>query len=228
MLGLTGVVGYHYFFFLSLRFTEVANTAIINASSPVATGLSAAMILRERLAPQNYLGIAISCSGVLLLLTKGDLAQLLALDFNRGDLLMFCAVLSWVAYSLLVKRLLTKYSGFTLTYFAAAFGVVVLVPLAIGEGLAGQLEEVSSATWGAVLYMGTGASGMGYLFYNFSIERLGPTRTSGLVYSFVPIFVAALAWSFFDEPVTRNMILSAGMILAGLHLMLTKKGDRTK
>ena len=41
-LGLFGVVGYHWFFFVALRHTEVANTAIINASSPVVTGLAAA------------------------------------------------------------------------------------------------------------------------------------------------------------------------------------------
>ena len=35
LLGLTGIVGYHYFFFMGLSYTQTANTAIINALNPV-------------------------------------------------------------------------------------------------------------------------------------------------------------------------------------------------
>ena len=42
LLGLFGIVGYHYFLFLSLRYTEVANTAIVNALSPLVTAVLAA------------------------------------------------------------------------------------------------------------------------------------------------------------------------------------------
>ena len=60
LLGLFGIVGYHYFFFLSLRYTEVANTAIINALSPVLTGVAAALLIKERLSRANYAGLVIA------------------------------------------------------------------------------------------------------------------------------------------------------------------------
>ncbi|MGB3786360.1 MAG: DMT family transporter, partial [Phormidesmis sp.] len=60
LLGTTGVVGYHFFFFSSLRYTAVTNSAIINAFNPVVTGFLAAVILKEKLAVKNYLGGAIA------------------------------------------------------------------------------------------------------------------------------------------------------------------------
>ena len=52
------------FSFFSLRYTAVANSAIINAFNPVVTGLLAALILKEKLALRNYLGGVIALLGV--------------------------------------------------------------------------------------------------------------------------------------------------------------------
>ena len=56
LLGVFGIVGYHYFFFASLQYTTVGNTALIKATNPVITGFIAAIALREKLTPKNYWG----------------------------------------------------------------------------------------------------------------------------------------------------------------------------
>ena len=73
--------------------------------------------------------------------------------------------------------------------------------------------------------MGIFASGIGYLFYNFGIQELGPTKTSSLVYSIVPIFVAILSLMFFKEKLNYPMIISVVLIITGLNLVL-QKGNR--
>lgn len=220
LLGVFGIVGYHYFFFVSLRFTEVTNTAIINAFNPIATGFAARFFVNERLRRKNYLGVAVAFGGVILLLAKGDVSNILRLQFNRGDLFMLLAVLSWVAYSLLIKRLQKKYTSFTLTYYATLFGVILLLPLAWSEAPAQQIQTISPSVIVAILYMGIFASGIGYLLYNLSIKKVGATKTASFVYSLVPIFVALLALLFFNESITVMMMLSAGLILFGLWFMI--------
>ena len=121
---------------------------------------------------------------------------------------------------LLVKKLLARYDSFTLTFYATLFGVLLLLPLAPGEGAIAQLAEISRASAVSVLYMGVCASGLGYLLYNLSIREIGPTRTSSFVYSVIPLIVAGLALLFFQQAITLIMIVSAGLILIGLHLML--------
>ena len=71
--------------------------------------------------------------------------------------------------------------------------------------------------------MGVFASGLGYLTYNLSIERIGPTRTSSFVYSTVPVFVAALATVFFAEAITTIMVASTVLILIGLRFALSER-----
>ncbi len=222
LLGLFGVVGYHYFFFSSLRYTATANTAIINAFNPVVTGVMAALFIGERLTRRQYGGIVLALLGVLTLLTRGNITTLLTLELNRGDGLMLCAVLCWVVYSLIIKQLSQRYSGLTITFYAAVAGVGQLLVLASLERWWLQLATLSLASSIAILYMGVAASGVAYLLFNLSIQQVGPTRTASVVYSLVPIFVVGLAWLFFRESLTATMVASMGLILLGVNVVLSQ------
>jgi drug/metabolite transporter (DMT)-like permease len=224
LLGTFGVVGYHFFFFSSLRYTAVANSAIINAFNPVVTGFLAAVILKETLALKNYLGGLVAILGVLILLTDSHLAALLQLQFNPGDLLMLCAVLCWACYSILLRHLGKRYSGLAMSYYGALFGVAQLLLLVLPElWHSGLFELFGGLSWKSVVgvfYMGIGASGIGYLLFTLSTQRIGPTKSTSIVYGCVPLWVALLAWLFFAEPITPWMIVSMGLILLGLRMVL--------
>ena len=222
LLGTFGVVGYHFFFFSSLRYTAVANSAIINAFNPVITGFFAALLLKEKLAVRNYVGGAIAILGVLILLTNGHLTSLLQLQFNQGDLLMLCAVVCWASYSILLRHLGKRYSGLAMSYYGALFGVLQLCLLVIPELLQTGLPSLSVASMLGILYMGVGASGIGYLLFTISTQRIGPTKSTSIVYSGVPVWVALLAWLFFQQPVTPWMIVSMCLILLGLKTVLQR------
>jgi drug/metabolite transporter (DMT)-like permease len=228
LLGLFGIVGYHYFFFLSLRYTEVANTAIINALSPVLTSVAAAIVIKERLSRGNYAGVLVAFLGVLILLSRGDIDTILAFRFNKGDLLMLLSVVCWVVYALLIRTMLDRYSGFTLTFYATLFGVLMLLFLAPQEAPLGEIQKISRASLLSVIYMGICGSGLGYLLYNLSIREIGPTRTSSFVYSVIPLIVAVLALLFFQQPITLIMIVSMVLILVGLQMMLAVKRQPPK
>jgi drug/metabolite transporter (DMT)-like permease len=223
-LGLSGIVWYHYFFLLSLRYTEVANTAIINASSPILTGIMAAVFIKERLQFKNYAGVAGAFVGVIILLIRGSIHNLIGMKMNVGDAIMLLAVFSWVVYALIVKTLIRKYSGFTITFYASLFGVVLLSFLALSENVSEQVRNISSASLFGVLYMGICASGLGYFLYNLSIREIGPTKTSSFVYSLVPILVAILAFLFFRQPITLVMVSSMILIFIGLRFII--KGEK--
>lgn len=224
LAGLTGIVGYHTFFLLSLRYTQVANTAIINATGPVLTGILAAIFLKERLSYRNYLGVGLAFAGVLVLLAGGHPANLIMLKINPGDALMLLAVVSWVFYGLIAKQLTADYSGFTIVFYATTVGTVLLFFLSLTETPLSALQSTAAAGWFSVAYMGIFASGIGYLLYTMSLRQIGPTRTSSIVYSLVPLLVALWAHVFFAQPVTVPM--AAGMLCIGTGLQLIIKGKR--
>ncbi len=125
-----------------------------------------------------------------------------------------------MVYALLIRKMLAKYSGFTLTFYATLFGVGLLLLLAPIEDAFTQLRQISYASVWSVLYMGACVSGLGYLLYNLSIREIGPSRTSSFVYSVIPVVVAGLALVFFQQPITLLMFVSMALILIGLQLML--------
>lgn len=226
LTGVFGIIGYHLFFFSSLKYTAVTNTGVINAFSPVVTGLLASLFLKERLTKINYLGILLSLIGVLILITKGKLIFIFILNFNIGDILMLMAVLSWAIYSLIIKKLSKKYSSFTITYYSAISGVTILLFLSIFQGGVAEIANISSRSIYSILYMGIFASGIGYLMYNKGIKSLGPTKTSSLVYSIVPVFVAILSYLFFKEKLTIPLFISILLIILGLNAVLHSKTER--
>jgi drug/metabolite transporter (DMT)-like permease len=75
------------------------------------------------------------------------------------------------------------------------------------------------------MYMGVGASGIGYLLYNLSIAGIGPTKTAGLVYSAVPVFVALLALLLLGETLTPELLISVALILLGLNLVIRSRAS---
>jgi drug/metabolite transporter (DMT)-like permease len=220
LLGLFGVVGYHFFFFSSLIYTKAANSAIINAMNPLVTGTMAAIFLKERLPGRGYLGVVLAFIGVIILLTRGDIEILRQLQFNIGELLMLLGVLCWVIYMLMIRKMINRYSGFTLTFYAAISGVILLIPLVFLEDFSLKILAMSWPSLVSILYMGIIASGIGYYLFNLSIGEIGPTRTASSVYSLLPIFVAILGLIFFGESVTPVMILSTILIIVGLNLAL--------
>lgn len=220
LMGLTGIVGYHYFFFLSLRYTAVAHSAIINGFSPVVTGLLAAIFIKEKLTLKNYLGVIIAISGVMILITDGNLQILFTLGFNKGDLLMLCAVFCWGIYAVIARRLLEKHPSLTVTLYSAFSGVLILTVLTVGDNPIPDKAALSPVVLLSILYMGLIASGIGYYLYNISIRQIGPTRTSSFVNSVVPVAVSILAFLFFKEPLRPIMGLSILLIIIGLRLML--------
>jgi len=223
LLGLFGVVGYQFFFFASLKYTAVVNTSIINAFSPVVTGLGAAIFIQERLTKANYIGIFVALAGVIILISKGEWANIAGLNFNIGDILMLCAVISWAAYAILIKKMLKQYSGFTLTYYAALFGMIEAGLLCLIENPLPQIQAISKLSIISLIYLGVVATAFGHFLYNLCIREIGPTKTSSFVYSIVPIFVAVLAYLLFKDTITLVMASSVVFIIVGLNFMMRKK-----
>ncbi|MBK5246832.1 MAG: EamA family transporter [Peptostreptococcaceae bacterium] len=71
------------------------------------------------------LGIAISFTGMLLTITGGKLD--LIMSFNRGDILMLTAVISWAAYSVFSKSKGGHIPAMALTYYSFLVCTIVCI-----------------------------------------------------------------------------------------------------
>ena len=130
----------------------MGNATLIGATTPASTALLAAIFLREKLLPIEWLGIGFSLLGTLFLVTHGSLDMLLSISFNRGDLLFFACQQGWAIYSLIGVRVMARMSALTATAWAGFFGVCWTVLYGL---VAGQLYVVpaSATCWLSLGYV---------------------------------------------------------------------------
>lgn len=127
---IVGMIGYHLFFFSALKYTTASNASMINATNPLITALLATYFAGEKLSLKKVLLLLMALTGVLYIITKGNLFSILSLDFNKGDFIMLCGTILWAVYGILVKKIVPIMGPLKLTTYSFLFCAVILLPFA--------------------------------------------------------------------------------------------------
>lgn len=218
--GIVGMVFYHTFFFTALKYTTAINSSIIAAMNPIFTVLIAYLFVKQKITKRMLLGIVISFVGVVLTITSGKLDLIMTLNFNRGDILMLTAVISWAAYSVFSKSKGGRIPAMALTYYSFLVCTIVCIPLVIWEKPWEWIEKVPPVAYAAVIYMSLFASVMGYLIQQIAIREIGPSRTSIFI-NLVPVFSIVLSVLILGEMLELIKIFTAAVIIIGVYICQT-------
>ncbi|WP_242967920.1 DMT family transporter [Tepidibacter mesophilus] len=216
-LGIIGMVGYHVFFFLALKYTTTVNSSLIAATNPIITTILAFVVFKENIKPKNIISILVSFLGVTLIITNGNLKLLANFKFNIGDLLMIVAVVCWATYSVISKKALKKYKPIVVTSYSFLVCVISLIPFVIMEKPWVYIPNTSIKGWMSVLYMSIFASVIGYSIQQVSIKKIGASKTS-LYINLVPVFSMILAYFILGESISIIKLISATLIISGVLL----------
>ncbi|MEG1255395.1 DMT family transporter [Clostridium sp.] len=222
ILGVVGMIGYHVFFFLSLKYTTATNSSLIGATNPIVTTVLACIFLKENISYKNIIGIIISLFGVMLIITNGNIDVLLNFKFNIGDILMMIAVVCWAVYGILSKKALEIYSPIKITSYAFLTCVIMLLPLVIMEKPWVYIPKTTINGWMSVIYMAIFPSIFGYLIQQMSIKKIGPTKTS-LYINLVPVFSMILAFFMLGESISVIKILAGLLVVIGIYVNIISK-----
>jgi len=209
----------------ALHLTTVINVAVVNSASPAVIALLAWLMLGEKAGAAAAAGIAISIAGVLLVVTGGEPARLLALEANPGDALMLGGVLIWAAYSVLLRRLPPGIDPLGLFTVLTGLGTAGLIPL---YGMEYALGGRFTLTWPvaeALAYVAVFPSVLAVLFWNHGVRAVGPTR-AGVMLNLVLVFSTALAVAFLGETVEGYHLAGAALVLGGIYL--TTRGPASR
>lgn len=187
--------------------------ALVAALQPLAAGVLAGPILRERVSPRQWLGLVVGLGGVTLVVANdlGIPSDTPALAY----LLPFAGMLSLVTGTLVERRAghpVRLLDGLTVqaTVSAAAF-----VPVAAATGtLAPPAEPLF---WLAVAWTVVLSGFGGYGFYWLNARHSGVTRLNVLLY-LTPPTTAVWALAMFGEPF--GVVAAAGMLVCALSVPL--------
>lgn len=201
--------------------------AVLNASTPIMTGMIGVLLFSVRLQWRQWGGIIIGFAGIILLtgFRPGEMAG--ESFIGVGTMLLAASCYGFVSH--FTKRYL---QGTDVVLLALAGLLVGGASGAVGMLWMGpdsweQVGKMGFQTAWAVIGLGCLGSGVAHLLYYYMIEQAGAEFASMVTY-LVP--VTALIWGsvLLGEPVTPNLIYGLLMIFAGVYLSTKKKSHRNR
>jgi drug/metabolite transporter (DMT)-like permease len=220
-LGALGAGSFVSLFYIGLGKTTAINAIIINTSVSILIPIAVFFIYRETVTRIQAVGIALSFIGVLIVLTKGDLAVLTTLELNEGDLWVVAATLVWAIYTALLREQ-PKIHWLSFAALSFAMGSLVNLPLFISEALAGKHVQPTLEAFMAVAYVSTFPSVLAQIFYVRGVELIGSSR-AGIFMHLVPLFGAILAILFLGEQLHLYHLGSFAFVATGVWLATRPK-----
>jgi drug/metabolite transporter (DMT)-like permease len=219
LLGFIGITFHQWLQSTGLVTAQAATTAWIVATTPVFMAILGWLVLREKLSLLQASGILLAGLGVLLVVTRGDLAAISAGQFGApGDLLILISAPNWAVFSVLSRRGLQEHPAGRMMLYVMGFGWLFTTLLFLaGPGFA-DISRLTFNGWLGIGFLGIFASGLAYIFWYDALQALPASRVGSFLYlePLVAVFVAAL---ILDEPLLLISLLGGGIILAGVWMV---------
>ncbi len=223
LIGAFGFLGNNVLFLTACRYSSAVNLASIAASCPMMTAFLATLWLKETMNFKRFTGIILAFTGVLLVLSGGDILRLKEMSLNFGDVIQTIGIVLLAIYSILSRKIGRNYSPIVIVAYGLLFSMFAALPLMIMEHPWTYLLNADLSGWISVLYLSFLGSVMACFFQQIAIKRLGASRTMAFM-NLIPVFSVILAVIILKEPVSITQIASIGLIVLGVFL---NAGTRT-
>jgi len=214
LLGATGIFGYNLCFFTGLATVHAGRAAVIVANNPIFIALGAAVFFGETLTRSKILGILLSVSGAVWVVSHGQPLSLLAGHLSSGDIWIMGCVVSWVSYSLIGKKVMGRLSPLAAVALSCAAGTLMLAPPALNEGLVAALPGIGWGAWGCLAYLGVLGTVVGFTWFYEGVRALGPSK-AGVFINIVPVSAVVIGFVVLGEPVDASLLVGGTLVVAG-------------
>jgi drug/metabolite transporter (DMT)-like permease len=221
VLAVSGIGLYNTLFYVGLRFSPALNGLLMQSSAPLITALWTFLLFKERPSGVQALGIVVSLIGVLVILSRADLAVLRALQFGIGDLWFLVAMVVYCLYSA-AMRLKPAIHWTTFLCVTLGIGALVQVPFIGLEEFYGVARHFSATGLVAIAYIIVGPAFLAYIFFNRAIELIGANRTAS-AFHLVPLFGSGMAIVFLGEQLKVYHLVGYPLIMVGVALAMLSK-----
>src|SRR5882724_1862067 len=220
VLSVTGVAAFNTMQYWALEHTQALNTLLLQSSGPLFVAVWSLILFGVRLTPAQAGGIALSLTGVLVILLHGDLAALASIEFNKGDIIFTVALAIFGLYSVLsLKR--PEIHGLSFGGFTFGCGAMCLAPLLIWELLSRPVMQLDTANLLALFYVAVFPSTLAYLCFNRGVQLIGANRAAPF-FHVVPVFGSAMAIVFLGEHPQLFHIIGFALVLTGVFVASRK------
>lgn len=219
MFLLSGITGGSLYFLAensAVKISQVSNVGLIVATAPIITALLAHFFTKgETLNKNLIIGFFIAISGVFLVMFNGNFM----LKLNPlGDILALCAAVSWSVYSIITKKLGSKYNPLYLTRKIFFYALLTMIPFLFTSEFNFDISKLLNfEVMSNILFLGIVASSICYVMWNFTVDKLGVVKTNNYIY-LIPAITLILSVTILHEKITFYSAIGALLIFLGVYI----------
>jgi len=222
-LGIYGLFGYHFAYFVALRAAPPVEAGLIAYLSPLLIVVFSALLPGERLRWYHLAGALAGFAGTVLVVTDGGVA--FKTEFALGYAAAFACALIWSSYSVLSRRFgevpTSAVGGFcAVTSILAALCHLALEPTVWPQG----------REWLAVILLGIGPIGLAFFTWDVGMKH-GDIQALGGLFYLAPLGSTALLILFGRGEATwiiggATLLIVGGAALATLDILRRQPGSQ--
>jgi drug/metabolite transporter (DMT)-like permease len=216
-LGLFGGGVHNAMQYLGLQSTTATNGTLFFSLSPVTIMVLSGMVLGERVRAMQWIGVAVSFAGVLMIALRGEAEALASLSFNPGDILCFLSMIFWSGYTICLRLQRAALEPIQLLFMVCAVGLVTLLPWLAWDLANDPRAHFNLHGTAAMLYSAFASVILAYAGWNYAVSRLGAARTGGFSH-LLPAFGVIFAALFLGEYPAWYHFAGIALIFGGIAL----------
>jgi len=219
LMGFFGIFLHQMLQAFGLTLTTAVHTGWLIGLIPIWSALLSAALLKERFGGMKLAGLLGGFLGALLVISRGEFGHdFLQLPATRGDFLILLSTLNWAVYTILGHATIKRLGPARATAGAMLFGWLMFVPFFLFQQGWREWPNLSVTGWGAILFLGLGCSGLGYLFWYGALERIEVSRVAAFLY-LEPLVTLLAAVVLLNEPVSTTTVIGGLLVLLSVFLV---------
>jgi DME family drug/metabolite transporter len=217
-LGVIGVGTFHVLWNLTILHIGYAAATVLLYSSPALVALMARLLWREPLTRFKVLALALALGGCVLVAGPEELA---GIDLTAGGLILgLGAACAYGGFSLFGRQVAPRYPPWTVLTYGFGFGALALLPFQFATPFP---WPVPAETWIWFAALVLAATLVPFGAYVASLRTL-PVSIASIVAASEIVFGAIIGTLFFDERLQGGQFMGAGLVIAGVALIVTRSG----
>ena len=222
LLGMTGGSLYFIVENTALGITLASNVSLILCTAPLLSALLLRLFNKnEKLRSNLVYGAVLAMLGVAFVVFNGHFI----LKLNPlGDFLALMASLMWAFYSLLLKKVDSRYPTVLITRKVFFYGMLTILPYFIFRPMTMTLQMLAEPViWMNLLFLALVASLVCFILWNVAVKNIGPITATNYLYiqPIVTLITAAIA---IHETITFLAIIGCVLIIGGVYVAQKRKG----
>ena len=217
-----GMVINMLFFFKGLNLSTPINSSVIVTLSPVMVLILAAVILRERITLLKSAGILVGLAGALVLVLFSVESKENALNIPLGNLFFIINAFSYGLYLILVKSLTAKYHPFTLMKWLFTLGVLINLPITIGEFVEVRWLNLPFEAMWKMAFVVLGTTFSTYLLNIYALKQLSASTISAFIY-LQPLIAIIYAITTGADSLNTTKVVAGLLVFTGVYMVSKKK-----